>query len=97
MGGLGKDVEEVLLDLRRALELRRELLDAAGGVDHSLLAGVGRMGIHGDVTHDHKVVFAVDLLGTDGLHRGLGEKFLAGANVEKTDIVEGGMDCGLHG
>ena len=87
----------VLLNLRRALELRGELLDAAGGIDHALLAGVGGMGIHGDVTHDHEIIFAVDLLGPDGLHRRLGEEFLAGSNIEEADVIEGGMDFGLHG
>ena len=95
--GLGKQVSSALEDLRGALELRGELLDAAGGVDHALLAGVGGMRIHGHVTHDHKVVLAVDLLGTDGLHRGLGEKFLARSDIKEADVIEGGMAFGLHG
>ena len=92
-----RNFARVLLDLGGALELRGELLDAAGGVDHALLTSVGGMRIHGNVTHDHKIVFAVDLLGTGGLHRGLGEKFLARSNVEETDVVECWMAFGLHG
>ena len=87
----------VLLDLGGALELGRELLDATRGVDHALLAGVGGMRVHGHVTHDHEVVLAVDLLGTGGLHRRLGEKFLARSDVEETDVIEGRMAFGLHG
>ena len=88
---------EALLDLGRALELRGELFDAAGRVDEALLAGVGGMRVHGHVTQDHEVVLAVDLLGAGGLHRGPGEEFLAGSDVEEADVVEGGMSCGLHG
>jgi hypothetical protein len=86
-----------LLDLGGALELRGELLDAAGGVDHALLAGVGGMRIHGDVADDHEVILAVDLLGAGGLHRGLGQEFLACSDVEEADVVESGMAFGLHG
>ena len=86
-----------LLDLGGALELRGELLDATSGVDEALLAGVGGMRVHGDVAHDHKVVLAVDLLGTGGLHRGLGQEFLACSDVEEADVVESGMAFGFHG
>ena len=87
----------VLLDLRRALEFRGEFFDATRRVDHALLAGVGGVRIHGDVTHDHEIVFAVDLLGAGGLHRGLGQEFLARSNVEETNVVESWMAFGLHG
>jgi hypothetical protein len=87
----------VLFDLRRALELRGEFLDAAGGVDHALLASVRGVRIHGDVTHDHKIILAVDLLGAGGLHRGFGEEFLARTNVEEANVVESWMAFGLHG
>ena len=86
-----------LLDLRGALELRRELLHAAGGVDETLLAGVGGMRVHRDVAHDDEVVLAVDLLGAGRLHRGLGQEFLACSDVEEADVVESGMAFGLHG
>src|SRR5437868_14569339 len=69
--------------LRRALELRRELLDAAGGVDQALLAGEGGMGVHGDVAQDHVVFLTVDRLLAARLHGRLGEETLAGGNVDK--------------
>jgi hypothetical protein len=55
------------------------------------------MRVHGDITHDHEIVLSVDLLGTGGLHRGLGEEFLAGSDVEEADVVESRMAFGLHG
>ena len=86
-----------LLDLGGALEFRREFFHAAGGVDEALLAGVGGMRVHGDVTHDHEIVLAVDLLGAGGLHRGLRQEFLACSNIEEADVVKHGMAFGLHG
>ena len=88
---------EVLFDLRRALELVGEFLDAAGGVDHALLTRKGRMRIHGNVTHDHEIIEPVDLLGTSGFHRGFSQKFLARSNIKETDVVESWMAFGLHG
>lgn len=87
----------VLLDLRGALELRGELLHAARGVDHALLAGVGGVRIHGDVAHNHEVILAVDFLGAGRLHRGLGQEFLACSDVEEADVIESGMAFVLHG
>ena len=87
----------VLLDLRGALELRGEFLDAARGINHALLTGVGGMRIHGDVTHDHEIILAVDLLGAGRLHRGLGQKFFACSDVEEADVVESRMAFVLHG
>ena len=86
-----------LLDLRGALELRGELLDAARGVDQALLAGVGGMRIHRHVAHDDEVFRAVDRLGAGGLHRGLRQEFLARSDVEEADVVESGMALGFHG
>ena len=86
-----------LLDLGGALELRGELLHAAGGVDEALLAGVGGVRVHRDVANDDEVVLAVDLLGAGGLHRGLGQEFLACSDVEEADVVQGGMAFGFHG
>ena len=80
-----------------ALELRGELLDATRGVDEALLAGVGGMRVHRDVADDHEIVLAVDLLGAGGLHRGLGQEFLACSDVEEADVVESGMAFGFHG
>ena len=98
MGGLRKEETLAsLLNLGGALELRGELLDAAGGVDEALLAGVGGMRIHRDVANDDEIVLAVDLLGTGRLHRGLGQEFLACSDVKETDVVESGMAFGLHG
>ena len=87
----------VLFDLRRALELVGEFLDATGGVDHALLTRKGRMRIHGNVTHDHEIIEPVDLLGTSGFHRGFSEKFLARSNIKEADVVESWMAFGLHG
>src|SRR6478736_8353093 len=97
-GGLRK-VERagVLFDLGGALELRGELLDAAGGVDEALLARVGGMRIHRDVADDDEVVLTVDLLGAGRLHRGLGQELLACSDIEEADVVESGMAFGLHG
>ena len=83
--------------LRATLELRGELLDAAGGVDEALLAGVGGMRVTRDVAHDDVVVLAVDLLGAGGLHRGLGQELLACSDIEEADVVERGMAFSFHG
>lgn len=83
--------------LGAALELRRELLDAAGGVDETLLAGVGGMRIHRHVAHDDLVFDAIDGLLAGGLHRGLGEETLAARDIEEADVVESGMAFGFHG
>ena len=80
-----------------ALELRSELLDAAGGVDEALLAGVGGMRVAGDVARYHEIFGPVDGLFTGGLHGGLGEETLAGADIDKADVVESGMAFGFHG
>src|ERR1700694_2231827 len=93
----GRRLTGTLLGLGGALELRSELLDAAGRVDEALLAGVGGMRVHRHVAENHEVVLAVDLLGAGGLHRGLGQEFLACSDVEEADVVEGGMDFGFHG
>ena len=93
----GRSRGEVLFDLRRALKLVGELLDAAGCVDHALLTGKGRMRVHGNVTHDHEIIEPVDLLGTSGFHRGFSEKFLARSDIKETDVVESWMAFGLHG
>src|SRR5258708_3623397 len=55
------------------------------------------MRVHRHVAENHEVVLAVDLLGAGGLHRRLGQEFLACSDVEEADVVEGGMDFGLHG
>src|SRR5208282_1343283 len=58
---------------RAALELGRELLDAAGRVDQALLAGVGGVRIHGDVPQHDVVLRSVDRLLAGRLHRRAGE------------------------
>ena len=80
-----------------ALELVGELLDAAGGINQALLAGVGGMGVHGDIAQHDEVFDPVDLLLTGGLHGGLGEEALARRDVEKTNVIENGMAFGFHG
>src|SRR5690606_4656637 len=86
----------VLLDGLGATELGGELLHAAGGIDDALLAGVGGVRVHGDVTNDNEVFHAVDGLFATGLEGGLGQELLAGANVEEADVVERGMAFGFH-
>ena len=82
--------------LRAALELRRELLDAAGRVDEALLAGVGGMRVHGHVAQDDEILLAVDRLLAARLHRRDGQKFFAGGDVEEADRVECRMAFSFH-
>ena len=97
--GLGKGPEGRLLGGfgATAFELGGELLDAAGGVDDALFAGVGGVRIHRHVANDDEIVRAVDLLFTSRLHGGLGEEAFAGAYVEEANVVESGMAFGFHG
>ena len=78
------------------LELRGELLDAAGGVDDALLAGVGGVRIGGHVTENDEVFDAINDFLAGGLHRGLGEEALAARNIEVANVVEDGMAFGFH-
>ena len=80
-----------------AFELRGELLDAAGGIDDTLLAGVGGMRIHRNVAEDDEILFAINDFLAGGLHRGLGEETLAARNIEIANVVENGMAFGFHG
>ena len=80
-----------------ALELRSELLDAAGGVDEALLAGVGGMRVAGDVARYHEIFRPVDGLFTGGLHGGLGEETFARRYVEEAYVIKNGMAFGFHG
>src|ERR1700691_169936 len=82
--------------LRAALELRGELLDAAGRVDEALLAGIGGMRVHRHVAQDHEILLAVDRLLAGRLHGGAGEELLAGRDIEEADRVESGMAFGFH-
>ena len=80
-----------------ALELVGELLDATGGVNQALLAGVGGMRVHGDVAQHDEVIFPVDLLLTGGLHGGLGEETFATRDIEEAHVIESRMAFGFHG
>ena len=80
-----------------ALELIGEFLDASSGVDEALLAGIGGMRVHRNVAQHDEVFHPVDVLLTGGLHGGLGEETLAGADIDKADVVESGMAFGFHG
>ena len=82
---------------RAALEFGREFLDAAGGIDQALLAGVRGMGVHRDVAEDDVVFDLADLLLAGRLHRGSGEKTFAGRDIEEANVVERGMTFGFHG
>ena len=82
--------------LGATLELRGELLDAASGVDETLLAGVGGMRVHRHVAEHHKVLLTVDRFLTGGLHRRLGEVALARSDIEEANVVERGMAFGFH-
>ena len=83
--------------LLTTLELRGEFLDAAGGVDEALLAGVGGMRIHRDVADNNVIFLAIDLLLTSGLHGGGGEETLARTDIEEANVIESGMTFGFHG
>jgi hypothetical protein len=80
-----------------ALELRREFLDAAGGVDHALLTGVSRVGIHRHIAQHDEIVLAVDLLFAGGLHGRLREEATTSRDIEEANVVERGVAFGLHG
>ena len=79
-----------------ALELRGELLDATGGVDDALLAGVGGVRIRRHVAEDDEMFNAIDDFLTGGLHRGLGEETLAARNIEVANVIEDWMAFGFH-
>ena len=82
---------------RAALELRRELLDPARGVDEALLPGVGGMRVHRDIAQDDEIVHAIELLLAGRFHGGLGEEAFACSDVEEADVIENGVAFGLHG
>ena len=86
----------LLLGSGTALELRGELLDAAGGVDEALLAGVGGVRVHRDVTRDNEIFLTIDLLLAGGLQGGLGEETPAGPDIEEADVVQAGMSFSFH-
>src|ERR1019366_6733154 len=95
----GKRTEQPggLLPGRGALELRREFLHAAGGVDQALLAGEGGMRVHRHIARHDVVFHAVNLLLAGRLHGGTGEVTTAGTDIEVADVVESGMAFGFHG
>src|SRR6185369_8903272 len=99
VGGLERNArsEQQLLLAAGALELRGELLDAARRIDEALFTGVGRMRVHRHVAEHHEIVFAVDLLLTDGLHGRLREKTTTGGNVEEANVVKSWVAFRLHG
>lgn len=80
-----------------ALELVCELFDATSSIDETLFTGVGRMRIHGHITHDHVILFPINLLLAGGLHGGLGQEAFASGNVEEAKIVKVGMAGVFHG
>ena len=79
-----------------ALELVRELLDAAGRVDKALLTGVGGMRIHRHVTDDDEILGTIDVLLAGRFHRGLRHETFASSDIEEADVVERGMAFGFH-
>lgn len=91
------DGADRLLSGLRALELRRELLDAACRVDDALLTGVGGMRVGSHIAQDDVELLAIDLLLASRLERRLGEEFATGRDVDETDVVKGGMAFGFHG
>src|SRR5690606_777018 len=74
-----------------------ELVDAAAGVHHLVLAGVERMGRRGNLDLGQRVLVAVlpldRLLGGDGR---AGEELEVGSHVLEHDFAVFGMDVGLH-
>src|SRR3546814_31515 len=75
-----------------------ELVDAAAGVHHLVLAGVERVRGRGDVDLGQRVLVAVlpldRLLGGD---RRAGQELEVGSHVLEHDYAVIGMDRGLHG
>lgn len=82
--------------LAAAAELVLELLHTSGGVDETLFTGVNRVGIHGDVPHDDKILNAIDSLLTVRLDSGLREKILASRNVAEAYRIQLWMYLFLH-
>ena len=92
-----KHGSETRLLFRAALELRRELFDAACGVDQTLFPSVGGMRIHGDVARHDEVLDAINRLLAGRFHSGPGEEALAGSDIEEANVIERGMNFGFHG
>src|SRR3954452_17154010 len=76
-----------------------ELLDAAGGIDDLLLAGVVRMGLGGDLNLDDRIfaaVFPFHRLATLGVDRRAPQKAVIGAGVQKDHRPVVGMYAWFH-
>lgn len=89
-------MRSLLLLSGNALELVRELLDAASRVDKPLFTSVSGMRIHRHVTEDDEIFGTINALLAGRFHRGLGHETFAGSDIEEADVIERGMAFGFH-
>lgn len=82
--------------LAAAAELVLELFHTTGSVDEALFTGIDRMGIHGNIPHDDKILNAIDSLLAVRLNGGLREKILASRNVAEAYRIQLWMYLFLH-
>ena len=82
----GRLLEEVA-ELAAAAELRLELLNAACGVDKTLLAGEGGVRIGGDIANHNLMLDTINGFGLAAAHRRAGQEFCAGGHVHKSHRI----------
>ena len=74
-----------------------ELLNTTSAVNEALFTGVGWVRIGRNVLNNDLILYTVDRFRFLGSDSGLGQKFLTGGYVYKTDGMGLRMDIGFHG
>jgi hypothetical protein len=79
-----------------AAELRLEFLHATRSIDEALFACIGWVRVHRHVTHDNKILLAVDRFLTVRLHRRNSQKIFTSRNIAEADWIQVGVQITFH-